>query len=715
MAELKINISANVADANEGLSAVQLRAIQLEENIKKLQNTIANTSSQKKLTVALEALNDQQKELTRLNNLAGQSLSKIPQSAGQATATLTNFSRVVQDAPFGIIGIANNIDPLVTSFQQLKNTTGTTGGAITALLGTLTGPAGIALGVSTVTSLLVAFSGELFGSSKVANKAATENDRYSESIDNVVNKLKSERDAIAEVVSGQSDLSQRRQQNVRLSFGEGVDTDILLLKGQISITAKALSEYDDKIKEAFKTEKELSDRFNKRERGFKEILGVRVGQGDLLISEEDYNKELKKLVDERFKLQEDQLKAVDKLANQRVELKVLENKRLQLIDKDNKEQYEKYVDDTIKKAKELNDYFKGRIKPKFEISPFDTKEETFINAKTFIDRIQNGVTKVFNIGWNKSVRDIKEAELTPIELKNIKIVLLGGKIDSIKEQVDNAILKLNQELAKDTKFFQDKNLLIPSSLNPKAIEMLKKSLPKKKDFEFMGFENLTEDQKKLAETGQLIANTITPSLEAMIQAIGRGENAFQAFGNGVKAILVQVIQKLTATAILAGVLSALFPGGLGGSQGFGQIFGKLLGFRANGGPVTGNSPYIVGERGPELFVPNESGTIIPNNKVRQFTNESSNDSNLLELFNLNNITARALGGIVNFGNKYLVGERGSELFVPSVSGNILPNNSVGSFMGGRMSDIGGKNSVLRGQDIILAYARTQRSQLRVNG
>jgi len=53
--------------------------------------------------------------------------------------------------------------------------------------------------------------------------------------------------------------------------------------------------------------------------------------------------------------------------------------------------------------------------------------------------------------------------------------------------------------------------------------------------------------------------------------------------------------------------------------------------------------------------------------------------------------------------------------VPSVSGNILPNNSVGSFMGGRMSDIGGKNSVLRGQDIILAYARTQRSQLRVNG
>jgi len=35
-------------------------------------------------------------------------------------------------------------------------------------------------------------------------------------------------------------------------------------------------------------------------------------------------------------------------------------------------------------------------------------------------------------------------------------------------------------------------------------------------------------------------------------------------------------------------------------------------FRANGGPVSGGSPYIVGERGPELFVPGASGNIIPN-------------------------------------------------------------------------------------------------------
>ena len=39
-------------------------------------------------------------------------------------------------------------------------------------------------------------------------------------------------------------------------------------------------------------------------------------------------------------------------------------------------------------------------------------------------------------------------------------------------------------------------------------------------------------------------------------------------------------------------------------------------YRHAGGPVTTGSPYIVGEGGPELFVPNSSGTIIPNNRLR---------------------------------------------------------------------------------------------------
>ncbi|MCH8157212.1 MAG: hypothetical protein IID18_05580 [Nitrospinae bacterium] len=36
---------------------------------------------------------------------------------------------------------------------------------------------------------------------------------------------------------------------------------------------------------------------------------------------------------------------------------------------------------------------------------------------------------------------------------------------------------------------------------------------------------------------------------------------------------------------------------------------------ASGGPVTPGQPFFVGERGPELFVPNSAGTVVPNNQL----------------------------------------------------------------------------------------------------
>jgi len=46
----------------------------------------------------------------------------------------------------------------------------------------------------------------------------------------------------------------------------------------------------------------------------------------------------------------------------------------------------------------------------------------------------------------------------------------------------------------------------------------------------------------------------------------------------------------------------------------GFALGKITG-KANGGPVMSGSSYIVGERGPELFTPNASGMITPNNRM----------------------------------------------------------------------------------------------------
>lgn len=54
-------------------------------------------------------------------------------------------------------------------------------------------------------------------------------------------------------------------------------------------------------------------------------------------------------------------------------------------------------------------------------------------------------------------------------------------------------------------------------------------------------------------------------------------------------------------------------GGLGGLLNLGSLFGSLLGLpgRATGGAVSPGRGYVVGERGPELFVPTSAGRIEP--------------------------------------------------------------------------------------------------------
>ena len=62
-------------------------------------------------------------------------------------------------------------------------------------------------------------------------------------------------------------------------------------------------------------------------------------------------------------------------------------------------------------------------------------------------------------------------------------------------------------------------------------------------------------------------------------------------------------------------------GGLGAGFSFRALMksfsGIDIGARAYGGPVSSSMPYIVGERGPELFVPSSSGRIVPNNMMNK--------------------------------------------------------------------------------------------------
>ncbi len=93
-------------------------------------------------------------------------------------------------------------------------------------------------------------------------------------------------------------------------------------------------------------------------------------------------------------------------------------------------------------------------------------------------------------------------------------------------------------------------------------------------------------------------------------ALRRGSLGF----DDLKRVAFSALDAIAAHAINSG-LSSLFGGSNNGLSGIiGQSLGALLGLpgRATGGPVAPGRGYIVGENGPELFVPTSSGRIAPN-------------------------------------------------------------------------------------------------------
>ena len=93
---------------------------------------------------------------------------------------------------------------------------------------------------------------------------------------------------------------------------------------------------------------------------------------------------------------------------------------------------------------------------------------------------------------------------------------------------------------------------------------------------------------------------------------------FDPFQDGLRGMLksfVDMIRQMLAQIISQQVLVAffgMFTGGTGFLANFSKAAISSIQGRASGGPVSANRPYIVGERGPELFVPGSSGGIVPN-------------------------------------------------------------------------------------------------------
>ena len=120
-----------------------------------------------------------------------------------------------------------------------------------------------------------------------------------------------------------------------------------------------------------------------------------------------------------------------------------------------------------------------------------------------------------------------------------------------------------------------------------------------------GLKNNKTDADKLAESFGKIGDTIATGIsDALVDAI----NGTKTLGESLR----NIVNELATSFLRLGINSMLKSTGS-------KLFANLPGF-ANGGRPPVNKPSIVGERGPEVFVPSIAGNIIANDKLGGSTN-----------------------------------------------------------------------------------------------
>jgi len=130
----------------------------------------------------------------------------------------------------------------------------------------------------------------------------------------------------------------------------------------------------------------------------------------------------------------------------------------------------------------------------------------------------------------------------------------------------------------------------------------------------------TDKFVKVKEMTDSVFGNMTSAIDNFVKT---GKFAFKDFAASVIRDLIAIQMKAQATSLFSAGLKGLGigvpSGAIGGGGGFGTgaNFGNmdLGGFFADGGNPPVNQVSVVGERGPELFVPRSAGTIIPNNAL----------------------------------------------------------------------------------------------------
>ena len=227
-----------------------------------------------------------------------------------------------------------------------------------------------------------------------------------------------------------------------------------------------------------------------------------------------------------------------------------------------------------------------------EVGQMTEKSSNLLLEKEKELALNNRVAEIMKTGINKELAtSLAEVE----QIFDVEEKILKEKQKQTKAAFEKAIIETtDKDLQRELQLKYDeitKQLHQHNINREKGLDLTKKT---------------ANETDKVTEAFQRLNETIRNDIKEGIKGLIKGTSTLGDLLNNVADRFLD----LALNQALFGSAAGEFKKGAGGG-----IFGAIAGMFANGGRPPVGRPSIVGEKGPELFVPSSSGTIVPNNKL----------------------------------------------------------------------------------------------------
>ena len=547
--KFSIGIDADVSALQTSLKAAQNTLAQFEGALKKATNI-------GEINYLNKNIDNLKGTITRLNEQAG----KLGRPMGDASQSLINFSRIAQDAPYGIMGVANNLNPMVESFQRLAATEGGTKKALQAMVAGLAGPAGVGVAIGLVSSLAVTFSKDIIAFFKGPTAELEEFNK----------KLKEVADNIYKLIGGEQT---KRTKGILLAE--------LIVGGNKTQQEEALKQ----LKDLYSNNAAIQDaKLGQDKKFYQTLVNQAAMQADAVAKEKNNLEQLNVAYADNAK---NEKKRNDALALVTGPKKMIEyghshirsvEYQRDLINK----QYNKLGDDIKNNISRLES---STFKELAKVTLFPTPDKN--KAKESLDTLKE-YSAALKYELAQQLMDIEKYKkiFKDKGFDNALILTYGDKGETAQRK---------KRMGEETKRVTGKDNSFGNFLGKDAKQREKEWAIEK--------EKVDNTAKAYENFANMLAGNVTNGLMSVWDALEQGTNPLDAIGqmflNIAKSIASAIIQATIFEAILTAFpeLKAIFAasGALQGAFG-----GKKY---ATGGIAT--SPHIgmVGEAGPEAIIP----------------------------------------------------------------------------------------------------------------